>query len=229
MSGAVRRGFDIVSATLALIILSPIFLLVAVLIKLDSRGPVFYRARRMGKDFVPFMVWKFRSMTLNADRQGRRIAEPQDRRVTRIGKYLRLFKIDELPQLFNVMSGEMSILGPRPEECDIVDGFYNAEQRKVLGLKPGLTGLHQVTAFPDMTDEVPAGVDPQEYYLTVQMHNRLAVELEYLRRRNFWLDLSILIRTFYCLLVKGALYLLFKRRVWVRQPKAERANSETGG
>lgn len=221
------RVFDIAFAVTACILLFPLFLVVVVLIKLDSRGPVFYRAWRMGKDFVPFLAWKFRSMTQDADKHGKMVAEPKDKRITRVGKYLRLFKIDELPQLFNVITGEMSVIGPRPQECAIVERYYHDEEYKVLSMKPGLTGLHQVTAFPDMTDEVPSGADPQEYYMSVQLHNRLAVELDYLEKRNFWLDLSIIVRTVYCVLIKSWLYLLFKKRIWIRQHKVLNANTET--
>lgn len=215
-----RRFFDILFSGCALLALSPFLLLIAILIKMESPGPAFYRARRMGKDCIPFYVWKFRSMIQDADKRGKNIAEPGDPRVTRLGRFLRLFKIDELPQLLNVLAGDMSVIGPRPEDCEIVERYYTGDQRRILRNKPGLTGLHQVTAFPDMTDEVPAGADPQQYYVDVQLQNRLNVEFAYLERKSFWLDCSIFFRTIYCLLVRSWLYLLFKKRVWINHSKA---------
>ena len=143
-----KRATDLVLVWAALIVLGPLMLLVALSIKLSSRGPVFYVAPRMGWRGVPFGQLKFRTMHVGADRQGAFTAQ-HDRRVFAVGRWLRLFKIDELPQVLNILHGEMSVVGPRPEEVATVEKCYTPAQREVLNAVPGLTGLPQVRYFPD--------------------------------------------------------------------------------
>ena len=171
-----KRATDLALVSAALVLLGPLMLLVALLIKLSSRGPVFYVAPRMGWRGIPFGQLKFRTMHVGADRQGAFTAQ-HDRRVFAVGRWLRLFKIDELPQVLNILRGEMSVVGPRPEEEAVV-ARYDAHHRRRLKAKPGLTGLQQV--------EARASSDLDE---------RVRLDVYYLRRRTFLFDLWILMRT----------------------------------
>ena len=139
----IKRLFDLIVASASLIALSPAFLIVGLLIKADSSGPILYGGNRIGKDGVPFKMYKFRTMVVNADQIGVALTRSEDPRVTRLGRILRKWKIDEFPQLLNILRGEMSVVGPRPECPDYVR-YYTPEQRQVLRVKPGMTGLTQV-------------------------------------------------------------------------------------
>ena len=204
-----KRFVDIAGALVVIVLLAPLLALVALLIKLDSRGPVFYRGRRMGRGLKPFHVLKFRSMTQEGAGGGM-ITAPGDSRITRVGAWLRLLKVDELPQLWNVLRGEMSLVGPRPEEVYIVEQHYTEEQKRVLSVKPGITGIGQVIFFPDMTSEVPVGADPHDFYLADQLPRKLAVDLMYVEKESFFYDLWIMLRTLYCILIKSWWLLLFR-------------------
>lgn len=199
-----KRATDLVLALLALALLGPLMLLVALLIKLSSRGPVFYVAPRMGYGGVPFGQLKFRTMHAGADRQGA-FTVRHDRRVFAVGRWLRLFKIDELPQVLNIIRGEMSVVGPRPEELETVERFYTTAQRRVLEAVPGLTGLPQVRYFPELSIIDPLGMDPQEHYQKVILPVRLEMDLEYIRRRSFWFDLGLIGWTIYLIVVRAPL------------------------
>src|SRR5437870_7772968 len=198
----VKRLIDIIGSSVGLILLSPLFLILSLAIKLESKGPLFYRGWRMGQGLKPFRVLKFRSMRV-LNREGRPITAPGDSRITRVGAWLRLFKLDELPQLWNVLRAEMSLVGPRPEDVKIVERYYNEAQKRVLTVKPGLTGIGQVTFFPDMTREVPGGVDPHEFYLRNQLPRKISVDLMYVEKQSICYDLWIVARTVYCILVKS--------------------------
>jgi lipopolysaccharide/colanic/teichoic acid biosynthesis glycosyltransferase len=199
-----KRATDIGLVLLALVVLGPLMLLAALLIKLSSSGPVFYVAPRMGRGGVPFGQLKFRTMHVGADRQGAFTAQ-HDRRVFPVGRWLRLFKIDELPQILNVLRGEMSVVGPRPEEIGTVERCYTAEQRRVLDVLPGLTGLPQVRYFPELSVIDPGGMDPQEHYQKVILPVRLEMDLEYIRRQSFWFDAGLIIWTVYLIVVRAPL------------------------
>src|SRR5574342_639395 len=138
-----KRTVDIIISLVGLLLLLPLLLLVAMLIKLDTTGPVFYRQRRVGLNGEPFGIFKFRTMVPGADRMGSRLTTKRDPRVTRIGQILRWFKVDELPQLINVLRGDMSLIGPRPEDPYFVK-FYNPAQRQVLLARPGIVGPSQI-------------------------------------------------------------------------------------
>ncbi len=174
---AVKRTADATLSLFLLILLMPLLLLTAVAVKLDSPGPAFFRQRRIGKDGRAFLIWKFRSMYTDAPRYAASPTSNQDQRLTRIGRLIRRFSIDELPQLINVLRGEMSLVGPRPEMPFIVEG-YTAIELQRLAVKPGITGLWQVSqarAFP--------------------IHENLQYDLHYIRNQNLMLDGVILIRT----------------------------------
>ena len=207
-----KRATDLALVSAALVLLGPLMLLVALLIKLSSRGPVFYIAPRMGWCGIPFGQLKFRTMHVGADRQGAFTAQ-HDRRVFAVGRWLRLFKIDELPQILNILRGEMSVVGPRPEEVATVEKCYTREQREVLNAMPGLTGLPQVRYFPELSIIDPGDMDPQLHYQTVMLPIRLEMDLEYIRRRSFWFDLGLIAWTIYLIVVRAPLLALgFKPR-----------------
>ncbi len=203
-----KRVFDIVFATLGLAAATPLFLLAAAAIKLSSRGPVFYVAPRAGRFGIPFGQLKFRTMHTGADRAGAFTAK-NDARVFAAGRLLRLFKIDELPQLLNVLRGEMSFVGPRPEDLATVRECYTPQQRRVLDTLPGLTGLPQVRFFPELSVIDTEGMDPQEHYRRVILPMRLAMDLEYVRRQSFWFDLKLIAWTAWLILFASWRVLLF--------------------
>ena len=197
-----KRLSDVLLCSLGLVALAPVFLLAAALVRLSSPGPVFYRARRAGYRGAPFDVLKFRTMHLGADAQGA-ITGKNDPRVFAAGRLLRLFKIDELPQLWNVIRGEMSVVGPRPEDVEIVEECYTAEQRRVLELAPGLTGLPQVRFFPEFPQPDASEVDPERYYREVILPMRLRLDLEYAETRTFWMDARLILATIWLIAVKS--------------------------
>jgi lipopolysaccharide/colanic/teichoic acid biosynthesis glycosyltransferase len=212
-----KRALDLILCSLALVFLGPLMLLVAALIKLSSPGPVFYRAMRAGYKGRPFAELKFRTMHLNADRHGSFTAK-DDPRVFPVGRFLRLFKIDEMPQILNILRGEMSIVGPRPEDADTVEKCYNTQQRKVLDVAPGLTGFPQVRFFPELSMIDPGGMDPQEHYRGVILPMRLEMDLEYVRRQSLWLDLYLIAYTIFLIAFKSWWVLLAgQKTVSIRQ------------
>lgn len=192
----VRRLLDVIAAAVGLLVLSPLFLLIAVLIKRDSPGPVFYRARRVGKDGHEFRLYKFRSMVSGADRQGPGITAAGDNRVTKVGRFLRRTKLDELPQLINVLIGDMSLVGPRPEDPRYV-ALYTQEQRQVLAVRPGITSAASLTYRDEST--LLAGEDWERRYIQEIMPHKLAIDLDYNARRTLASDLNLIMRTVFAL------------------------------
>jgi len=187
-----KRILDLSLAVPALVLLSPVMVVTAVLVKLDSRGGVLYRGRRIGRYGRPFYLIKFRTMVAGADRRGPLVTVAGDPRVTRLGRFLRRTKLDELPSLWNVVKGEMSLVGPRPEN-EVSVSLYTAEQRRVLSLRPGITSLATIKYRNE--EELLAGRPSlDEAYFQI-MQDKLSLELEYLRRRSIWLDLKILAQT----------------------------------
>jgi nucleoside-diphosphate-sugar epimerase/lipopolysaccharide/colanic/teichoic acid biosynthesis glycosyltransferase len=186
----IKRAFDAVLALGGLVVLSPVFAVVAVLIKLDSKGPVFFRQERIGRGGRPFRIVKFRTMVDNAYRLGPRLTQKRDPRVTRMGVILRWLKLDELPQLLNVLGGDMSFVGPRPEDPYFVR-LYTVEQRRVLGVRPGVVGPSQILGRDEL-DLYPEGVDTEQYYIQHILPQKLQTDLEYVRRARLWYDLRLL-------------------------------------
>ena len=190
---AVKRIFDLIVCAVALVALSPLLILVSVLIKLDDRGAVFYRGVRIGRNGRPFRVIKFRSMRMDAERIGGVTTADDDPRITRVGWWLRKTKVDELPQLMNVLLGEMSLVGPRPEVERYVR-LMTDEERVILSVAPGLTDW--ATLWNSDEGALLAGVaDPDEMYLRVIRPEKIRLQLEYVKRRSFWIDITILLRT----------------------------------
>ena len=187
-----KRALDITCATLGLVVTSPLVLVAAVLVKLGSPGPVFYRGQRVGRGGGEFNIYKIRSMAVDADRHGPAVTTAEDQRVTRIGRLIRRTKVDEIPQLLNVLRGEMSLVGPRPEHPAYVK-LYTPEQREVLSVRPGLTGPAAI-AFLD-EERMLKGADPEATYVSVIMPQKLALDLTYVRTHTFGGDLAIIGKT----------------------------------
>ena len=181
------RLLDLAASLIGLIILCPLLLVVALLIKLDSPGPVLYRAKRVGKDGRPFHLFKFRSMVSDADRRGPGITTAGDQRVTRVGGWLRRTKVDELPQLINVLRGEMSLVGPRPEDPRYV-ALYTPEQRRVLAVRPGITSPASLKYRHE--EQLLSGSNWEQTYTDQIMPDKIEIELDYLSQRSLWSDLG---------------------------------------
>ena len=189
-----RRAVDILVAGLALMIVGPVIALLAVAVRLTSRGPAFYRQVRTGSAGEQFTILKLRSMVSGADQAGPLVTSRADSRVTALGALLRATKLDELPQLINVLRGDMTLIGPRPEVPRFIP-CYDDEELEILSVRPGLTGPGQIfyTQVQQATDL--DGVDPEQHYATCELHAKLAIDLDYLRRRSFGFDLLIVFRT----------------------------------
>lgn len=186
------RLFDFVASLAGIIVLSPLLGLIALAIKATSPGPVFYRARRIGKDGEEFRLYKFRTMFVGADKTGNMLTVAGDPRVTPIGRLLRRTKLDELPQLLNVIRGEMSLVGPRPEDPRYVR-LYSREQRQVLSVRPGITSLASLQYRDESS--LLTGPDWEKRYVEEIMPAKLAIELEYIRQRSFRQDVRIILNT----------------------------------
>lgn len=189
-----RRFADILVAAVLLVVLSPLLLVTALAVFIDSPGNPFYGGVRIGKNGSRFRMWKFRTMVTGADRLGGSITGPQDARITRLGRLLRATKIDELPQLLNLLAGDITIVGPRPETPNLVDQ-YTAEQRETLKVKPGVTGPGQLFYTTDQADTIPEGADPEQYYVKHLLGDKLRIDLEYLKNRTAWSDCKVLLQT----------------------------------
>jgi lipopolysaccharide/colanic/teichoic acid biosynthesis glycosyltransferase len=185
--------FDFVSSLLVLLLLFPFLLIISCIVLFSSRGGIFYRQDRVGKDGIIFKILKFRSMKVNSDKKGQ-LTIGDDERVTGIGRFLRKSKLDEVPQLLNVLAGHMSVVGPRPEVRKYVH-LYNKEQLKVISVKPGLTDLASIEYF-DEQDELGKAEDPEKQYVEVIMPRKLELNLKYLEKRSFLYDLGLIFKTF---------------------------------
>ena len=201
----IKRSFDIVVAMFALLVTWPLIALGALAVKLTSPGPAFYRARRAGLNGQPFDMYKIRSMRIGTDSVDRRITEENDNRITPVGRVLRKLEIDELPQFWNVIKGDMSVVGPRPEDFDIVVRHYTPEQRRTLEVLPGIVSPVDVHWYPDITfhDPPPPGVPLQEYYLKRHLPVMLDEAMRYVEQQSLLLDLKVIAQTAYCILVRS--------------------------
>ena len=195
-----KRTFDLVFAIIALLLLSPFFLLGSLLAKFQSKGPVFYKAKRVGKNEAVFEMYKFRTMVVNADTLGGSLTTYRDTRITRIGRFLRWTKLDELPNLINVIKGEMSLIGPRPEAPDYVK-YYTEVQKQVLQVKPGMTGPSQL-ANRDEEEKLKGQEDAEHYYITELMPKKLALDLHYVATQNIASDIGWLLKTVWVVIVR---------------------------
>ena len=191
-SMSIRRLLDVVAATLGLAVLSPLLVIIGMLIKLLDGGPVFYKARRVGKGGALFHLLKFRSMVVNADKTGQMVTTQADSRVTPIGRVLRKTKLDELPQLVNVLIGEMSLVGPRPESPKYVE-MYTVEQRCVLSVPPGITSAASLQYRHE--EQMLTGPDWEEVYCREVMPAKIDIDLAYLQKRTLLSDFSLVLST----------------------------------
>lgn len=195
-----KRLFDIIASGLGLIVLSPLFVILAIWIKTDSKGPVFYRQTRVGRGNKDFRLYKFRSMRPDSDKLGLITVGGRDPRVTRSGYYIRKYKLDEFPQLINVFIGDMSLVGPRPEVRKYVD-MYTTEQMRVLSVRPGITSLASIR-YRNENDILAATDDPDRCYIEQVMPDKLAIDLEYVDRATLWNDIKLIFSTFREIIVK---------------------------
>lgn len=189
-----KRLFDIIASGLGLIILSPLFAVVALWIKLDSRGPVFFRQVRVGRGNKDFRIFKFRSMRPDSDRKGLITVGGRDPRVTRSGYYIRKYKLDEFPQLINVFMGDMSLVGPRPEVRKYVD-MYTPEQMRILDVRPGITSLASIR-YREENEILGSSSDPEKAYVEEIMPDKIRIDLEYVEKAGLWTDIKVIFETF---------------------------------
>ena len=188
-----KRIFDILVSATALFLLSPIFILIALFILIDSWGEIFFRQIRVGKNNTDFKMYKFRTMRKDSEKKGFLTIGNHDSRVTRAGYYLRKSKMDELPQLINVLIGDMSLVGPRPEVRRYVDQ-YNEEQKKVLSVKPGITDQASIL-YSRESELLAKSNDPEKTYIEEIMPHKLKLNLEYIQQQSLWGDIKILLKT----------------------------------
>lgn len=188
-----KRLFDIISSSVALIILSPILIIISLFIILDSKGGIFYKQIRIGKNELPFKLFKFRTMKVGSDKKGLITIGKRDSRITKVGYYLRKYKIDELPQLLNIILNDMSVVGPRPEVEKYVR-LYTKEQKEVLKVKPGLTDLASVKYFNE-NEILDKAIDSEKAYIEEVMPEKLKLNLEYIDNQSFLYDLKIILLT----------------------------------
>jgi len=195
-----KRIFDTGVSFLALIILSPVLIFISLLIKLDSAGPVFYKGTRVGKNGKLFKMVKFRTMFINAEKIGGSSTPDDDPRITRAGRVLRKYKLDELPQLFNVLTGGMSFVGPRPQVQWAVE-LYSPEEREVLSVQPGITDYASLR-FPNEGEILRGSTDPDKDYMEKIHPEKMRLSLEYIKTRSFLLDIKIILKTIQAIFIR---------------------------
>jgi len=189
-----KRLFDIVFSFLGLIFLLPIFVVISFLIKLDSAGPVFYRGIRVGQRSRHFKIYKFRTMVINAEKIGGHSTANDDKRITRFGRYLRKYKLDELPQLINVFKGEMSFVGPRPEVLQYIDLLTKKERSTILSIRPGITDYASLWNS-DEGSILAASPDPEKIYLEKIRPQKIKLQLRYVKHYSLLIDIKIILKT----------------------------------
>jgi len=189
----IKRLFDVGISLIALIMLLPLFILIAIAIKINSRGSAFYKQTRVGKDRNEFELFKFRTMYINSDKAGLLTIGSKDYRITSVGYWLRKYKLDELPQLLNVLKGDMSFVGPRPEVRKYVN-LYTPAQLRVLSVKPGVTDWASIKYF-DENDILAGSDDPEDMYIKVIVPSKISKNLEYIDNQDLFMDLKIILST----------------------------------
>lgn len=195
-----KRLFDILFSSLGLIIMFPFLIFCAIAIKLDSKGPVFYRGKRNGRYGKPFRIYKFRTMVVNAEKLGGPSTADDDPRITKTGKFLRKYKLDELPQLINVLKGKMSFVGPRPEVQHYVD-MFTEEEKAILNVRPGITDWASLWN-PDEGAILAGSLDPEKAYMEKIRPEKLKMQLKYVRERSLWIDLKIILLTLKTIMIR---------------------------
>lgn len=190
-----KRLFDVVCSFFGLLVLSPLFIFLSLWVGLGSKGGVFYKQKRVGRFNKDFTLYKFRSMRVGADKKGLLTIGGKDSRVTKAGFFIRKYKLDELPQLLNVLKGDMSFVGPRPEVRKYVD-MYTERQLKVLDVRPGITDLASIK-YRNENDLLATADNPEQYYIDFVMQDKLALNLQYIETRTFLGDIKLIFRTIF--------------------------------
>ena len=190
-----KRLFDITASFFGILILSPLLIFIGLWVGLSSKGGIFYKQIRVGKNNKDFKLYKFRSMRVNSDKQGLLTVGSKDSRITKAGYFIRKYKIDELPQLFNVLKGDMSFVGPRPEVRRYVD-LYSEEQMKVLSVRPGITDPASIK-YRNENDILSSASNPEEYYIQHIMPDKLKINIDYINTRTFVKDIKIIFQTIF--------------------------------
>lgn len=193
MGDAIKRFFDLFVSLIAIIVLSPFFILIALLIKIGSTGPVLFKQTRIGRNELSFEIYKFRTMVVDAEKLGTQITIGKDPRITKIGHFLRKTKLDELPQLFNVLKGEMSFVGPRPEVPKYTK-LYSEQQRLVFTVRPGITDYASIK-YRDENELLGNVENPEKVYIEEIMPDKLHLNIEYIQRRSLLEDIKIIFLT----------------------------------
>lgn len=194
-----KRAFDLIASTFGLAVISPFLLLIALLIKTDSSGPVFFRQVRVGRYLRPFKIHKFRTMVVNASDLGPSVTTDIDPRVTRVGSILRKYKLDELPQLIDVLIGDMSLVGPRPEVPKYVDAYSEMDKEVIFSVKPGITDKASIE-FRNENELIANASDADSVYIEKILPNKLRYYHEYVEARSLWLDIKIIFKTVWLIL-----------------------------
>jgi|YelNatPaOPRAMG01_1025707.scaffolds.fasta_scaffold74618_2 lipopolysaccharide/colanic/teichoic acid biosynthesis glycosyltransferase len=195
-----KRIFDLIFSMIALLILLPAFILISILIKMNDRGPVFYRGVRVGRYGKLFRIYKFRTMIVNAEKVGGPSTPDDDPRITRVGKLLRKYKLDELPQIINVIKGEMSLVGPRPEVPKYVE-MFTEEEKRILQVRPGITDWASLWN-PDEGAILKNSKDPEKKYVEEIRPKKLKLQLYYVNNRSFFIDIKIIFLTILSVITK---------------------------
>ena len=196
-----KRLFDLSFSALGLLILSPLLLIISLCIMFDSGRPIMYRQRRVGRQWREFMLYKFRTMNFQRPEGGPHCSPKDDKRITRVGRYLRKYKLDELPQLYNVLKGDMSFVGPRPELPKFVR-HYSDIFNEILKIKPGITDLSSIKFRNEFSFLNNEENDVEELYLTNILPQKLVINREYLEKQGFFYDMGLIFRTIYIVMFK---------------------------
>jgi len=196
-----KRLFDFIASFFGLILLTFIFVLAALWIKIDSRGPIFFRQERVGFQGSIFRIHKFRTMVLDAEKKGKQITVGADSRITTVGGFLRKYKLDELPQLIDVLVGNMSLVGPRPEVSKYIDYYSDDEKHDVLSVKPGITDNASIE-FRNENELLASSKDPEATYISEVLPKKIALYRKYVRERSFFGDVAIIFKTIFLVLKK---------------------------
>jgi lipopolysaccharide/colanic/teichoic acid biosynthesis glycosyltransferase len=205
----IKRTFDIIASFLGLVVVTPLLLLLAVVIKLDSPGPIFFRQERIGRGFRPFFIFKFRTMVQNLSDQGRLITVGDDPRITRVGRLLRKSKFDELPQLINVLKGDMSLVGPRPEVRRYVE-LFRKDYEQILKVRPGITDLASLK-YHDEASVLERFENPEAEYCNRILPDKISLSKEYVNKSSFLYDLALIVKTFPKIFGRSSARMMFFR------------------
>lgn len=198
LNDVLKRTMDVILSLTGLVIISPLLFIISMCIKLDSRGPVFFKQTRVGRYEEPFQIFKFRTMIVDAEKKGKQITVGKDSRITRTGQFLRKYKLDELPQLINVLIGDMSLVGPRPEVPKYT-AYYTNEQKRIFEIRPGITDYASIK-YRNENEVLAKSEDPEKTYIEEVMRDKLSLNLKYLDQQSVINDVKIIFMTIIAIL-----------------------------